>query len=96
MVGWRRQSIAIFTRASIHRDGGPKTALNVINSAARASKDSSATSAIFDRFCFVVMFAPPTREMLAFTIVDQCARVCANSHRAFTSESPLALVQAPL
>ena len=64
MVGWRRQSIAIFTRASIHRDGGPKTALNVINSAATASKDSSATSAIFDRFCFVIMFAPPTRECL--------------------------------
>jgi len=38
MVGWRRQSIAIFTRASIHRDGGPKTALNVINGPVEQAK----------------------------------------------------------
>jgi hypothetical protein len=75
-------------RASIHRDGGPKTALTVTNTAARASRDSRTTSAIFDRFCFVIMFAPPTRGMLALTIVDQCACACAISHRALTSESP--------
>src|SRR5262249_35625738 len=51
-------------RASIHRDGGPRTALNVTNTAARASKDSRTTSAIFDRFCFVIMFPAPTRECL--------------------------------
>src|SRR5262249_28118370 len=51
-------------RASIHRDGGPKAALNVTNTAARASKDNRTTSAILDRLCFVIMFAPPTRECL--------------------------------
>ena len=51
-------------RASIHRDGGPKTALTVTNTAARASRDSRTTSPIFDRFCFVIMLAPPTRECL--------------------------------
>src|SRR5262249_26107375 len=51
-------------RASIHRDGGPKTALHVTNAAARASKDSRTISAILDRLCLVIMFAPPTRECL--------------------------------
>ena len=75
-------------RASSHRDGGPKTALNVTNTAARPNKSIRTTSAIFVRFCFVVMFAPLTKRTLALTIVDPCPCTCAISHRAFKIEAP--------
>src|SRR5262249_5174326 len=58
-------------RASNHRDGGPKTALNVTNTAAKHNKSIRTTSAIFDRFCFVIMFAPLTERTLALTIADR-------------------------
>ena len=58
-------------RASSHRDGGPKTALNVTNTAAKHNKSIRTTSAIFDRFCFVIMFAPLTERTLALTIADR-------------------------
>src|SRR5262249_26101642 len=67
-------------RASIHRDGGPKTALNVTNTAARASKDSRTTSAIFDRFCFVIMFAPPTRNACTHHRRSMHMRLCDFAH----------------
>ena len=33
--------------------------------------------------------------MLAFTIVDQCARACAISHRAFTVQAPRQAITGP-
>lgn len=75
-------------RASSHREGGPKTALNVTNTAARPNQSIRTTSAIFVRFCFVIMFAPLTKRTLALTIVDRCPCACAISHRAFKIEAP--------
>src|SRR5262249_13823082 len=51
-------------RASIHRDGGPDTALTVGKPAARASRDSRTTSAVYDRLHSVIRFGPATRECL--------------------------------
>src|SRR5262249_43767357 len=63
-------------RASIHSDGGPEAALNVTNTAASASKDNRARSAILDRLCFVIMFAPPTRECShSPSSINACASV---------------------